>query len=351
MLQVFFYVSSADVDLSMFDGDQVSLVRSLQAAHRSLRFRTWPRERKASVEGPFSAVRALGEDLTGRASQLKAASVKLGEFPPNPRLISHHGFVGPLSRSHPEAQREPGGSTGLSGRLRSAGEGSGVQSQPKTPHSARQPAQRRAKPAQRHRAEANLGAASADPPPESGATQKHATGWISATESPTPLDETPSVTARTRLSHMYEGSEDNPDDTCIWVDSHIFRYIEKFEKQYKRCLRGVSASAEEAEGSDLVRICLAEPSEGPSRVREALANLNILVERWQSTLRVYQICYDKKEHPKEKVMLICMDVEVKHKLDDVLYVVEESQVKIIGPSSSSHFFYVIVKQSLEWGKI
>ncbi|XP_045555379.1 probable GPI-anchored adhesin-like protein PGA55 isoform X2 [Salmo salar] len=67
---VLFY-ANAKVDLSIFGDEeqQESVIQSLQPAHRSVRICLLPRqEGKASVEGPFSAVRALREDLLQRVT-------------------------------------------------------------------------------------------------------------------------------------------------------------------------------------------------------------------------------------------------------------------------------------------
>ncbi|XP_028998326.1 uncharacterized protein LOC114850981 [Betta splendens] len=377
---VFFYVSGATVDLSMFDGDQASLIQSLRSAHRSLRFQVLPRERKALVEGPFSAIRALRADLVSRTGRLKP-SVKPGALPPNPRVISHHQSVGPVSRSDSGARREPGGSNGLSAPLQSAGERSEVQSrrsQAKSPTSARQSAhsfydtgseaEEAPKAGSRPRLTSGRGAGPAQAaatrryreaedgpkrPPVDGAVQKHTPAdWAPATKTRTRLDWPGPESPLKEVSSSY-AYEDHPQDTCIWVDSYIFRYIEKFDKQYKKYLRGLSASVEEAEGSDLVQIRLAgtDPCEGPARVQEALARLNSLVELWQWKLRVYEICYNNKKHPKEKVMHICNDVEVRNKYDNVLYMVDETKVKIVGSLSCSYLFYFTVKQRLECDSI
>lgn len=428
MLQVFFYISSAKLNLSTFDGDQASLIKSLRSAHRSLRFQPLSDERKVTVEGPFAAVRALRKDLIRRARHLKptapTSTVKLRESSPNPRVISHHEFVGPVSCSDSKAKREAAGSNGLSALLQSTGEGSEVQSQlsnAKTPNSARQKVQSfcdtdtdeeeelkagsrlklttvygteraKAKPRQLYSEEMNAGVRSSlsglhrhatekvstKKPPVNGFKQKH-TGRdrISATESRTYLDSynsstdylkeshqrTSSVAAKTVLYDVSVSSENSarktedlsagglkdPEDTCIWVDSYIFTYIEKLDNQYDRCLRGLNVSVEKAKGSDLVQICLTErqPSKGSSRVQQALEDLKVLVEYWQSTLRVHEIRYNKKEHPKQKLIQICDDVKDRHMYNDVLYMVEDSRIKVVGPSSPSYLFYILVQHRLQ----
>ncbi|XP_070787044.1 uncharacterized protein [Enoplosus armatus] len=131
---VFAYVPSAMVDLSTFSTDQAGLIQSLQSAHRSLRFRPLLQQRKATIEGPFAAVRALREDLICRASRLKSAisaqtaAAKLRETPLNPKLISHREFVGSVSCGGSKAKLEPASSNGLSMALQTTGEGTEVQS-------------------------------------------------------------------------------------------------------------------------------------------------------------------------------------------------------------------------------
>uniref|UniRef100_A0AAZ3Q686 RRM domain-containing protein n=1 Tax=Oncorhynchus tshawytscha TaxID=74940 RepID=A0AAZ3Q686_ONCTS len=67
---VLFYVN-AKVDLSICGDEeqQETVIQSLQSAHRSVRICLLPsQEGKASVEGPFSAIRDLREDLLQRAT-------------------------------------------------------------------------------------------------------------------------------------------------------------------------------------------------------------------------------------------------------------------------------------------
>lgn len=97
VLQVFFYVSSTTVDLSMFGSEQATLIQHLRSAHRSVRFQPLPQQRQATIEGPFSAVQALREDLICRASQLPSTVQAQNETlqqqqPPNSRAISHPEF-------------------------------------------------------------------------------------------------------------------------------------------------------------------------------------------------------------------------------------------------------------------
>ncbi|TDG96176.1 hypothetical protein EPR50_G00236830 [Perca flavescens] len=125
---VFLYVPSAMVDLSVFGRDQSSLIQSLRLAHRSLRFRPFHQQMKANIEGPFAAVQALRQDLICRARRLKStvsaqtAAAKLKETPPNPRVISHQEFVGSVSCSGPKAKLGPASSNCLSTPLQTTGQ-------------------------------------------------------------------------------------------------------------------------------------------------------------------------------------------------------------------------------------
>ncbi|KAM3585639.1 uncharacterized protein V6R79_023429 [Siganus canaliculatus] len=129
---VFFYVSSATVDLAVFGRDQKRLIQSLRSTHRSLRFQALPKQRKARIEGPASAVHALKKDLIQRDIQLKStllvqtASFKPKETLSNPRVISHHKFDSPVSCSSSKAKLQPASPGSLSPPLHTAGEASKV---------------------------------------------------------------------------------------------------------------------------------------------------------------------------------------------------------------------------------
>ncbi|XP_026157532.1 uncharacterized protein LOC113127293 isoform X1 [Mastacembelus armatus] len=120
---VFLYVLSATLDLSVFGSDQVSLIQSLQSTHRSVHFQPLLHQRKATIQGPFSAIKALREDLVHRASQLKStaptAAVKLRESRLNPRLISRPELAG---CSGSQAKREAEGANSLLMPLRKISE-------------------------------------------------------------------------------------------------------------------------------------------------------------------------------------------------------------------------------------
>ncbi|XP_045910730.1 uncharacterized protein LOC123974223 isoform X1 [Micropterus dolomieu] len=419
---VFLYVPRATVNLSIFGRDQAALIQSLQSAHRSLRFRPLLEQRKATIEGPFTAVKALREDLICRASQLQSVQTspfKLRETPLNPTVISHHEVVGSVSCSGSNTKLEPASSNSLSTALQTTGEGTEVQSllsnakpqnaslrqkvsnesltagsfcdtqsdeiREKSPRpKLEMPTEYRPKTKPRQfREEISAGIASslsgmdllpaegvsAKNPGDDDVTQKSSRpDRISATMTirESKLGSRYSSTDRLKESHqnssaitaelLQTGLKDvltssegdvsaicpeDPEDTCIWVDSNIFKYIEKFHKKaLDRCLRGLHASTVDMEGTDLMQILLTEKqtSKTASRIQGALENLKSLVEFQQSILRVHQIDYDEEEQPDRKKLIEICDY-VNSLYDDVLYMLEESHIKIIGPSFSSHRFY------------
>lgn len=406
MLQVFFYVSRAQLDLSSFATDQASLVESLRAAHRSIRFQLSSHVRDVTIEGPFAAIRALREGLVHRAGQLKATvptvTITPGESPLNPRVISHHEFASSVSCTDSEAKLGPAGLNGLSALLQSSGEATYVQSL--LSNSGRQNSARQqdtdeeeepeagsrlkltsendeSKARQTFRPERNPGIrstspglylhqtkkVSAEPPAAGDISQRHTrTNMNSPTRqsrNTTRLDphhsrtDTSAVTSSILSTESRAGNEErlsagrprDPEDTCIWVDSNIFRYIEKLDQQEcDRCLGGLNASVREHEGSDLVQICLPEeqPAEASLTIQQAVKKLEILVDRWQSILRVHEICFEKGEHRKNKLIQICKDANIADLYNDVLYVVEDSRIIIIGPSVSSFLFHKRVNGTL-----
>ncbi|KAG7241075.1 hypothetical protein INR49_026106 [Caranx melampygus] len=422
---VFFYVSTAKVDLSMFGSNQASLIQSLRSAHKSLHFQPVPHRREATIEGPFAALKALREDLIRRASRLKAAAssptaaVKLRESPLNPGVISHHKFVSSVSHSSSKAKREPADSNSLSTPPQSTGEVSEVQSlqsNTKTQNTSsrrkvsstigsfdvvgsaeeekqgarstlKSPTEYRTKQAtdshrQVFRKEINAGIGSplsgldlvsaekisANHPGVDNVSQKH-TGAdrISPTKNHSSpphhhstnstdylkeMDQSSSAVTidrlQTRLRDVSLSSKNNTedreelsaacpqdlDDSSIWVDSHTFRYIEKYDKvQLDRCLSGVQMSVRCAEGTDFMQISLT--SKSTWTIQQALKDLLSLVKYHTTTLRVHQIPYDEEKRPqKQELVKICKDVNLLY--SDVLLLLEDSCIKVVGPSVAGY---------------
>ncbi|KAI9525712.1 hypothetical protein NQZ68_002258 [Dissostichus eleginoides] len=393
---VFFYVSSATVDLSVFGRDQSSLIQSLQSAHRSIRFQPSPKQRKATIEGPFTAVRALRQDLILRAERLKStaqtSAVKLKETAPNPRVTSPHSSV---SRHGAKAKLGPGSANCLSPPLHTTGEET-KRLHSKT-HSPRRKASRerdRLEMPTENRTEqvetnprpvhnsrnrpSSIGLEMEISPKQSGVDDisdkrsrpervsaskirgESQTGSSSSADYLQESDQkSPATTPKiqTRHKHVSKSSKSNTEDTgnvsavgledqedtCIWVDSYIFNYIEKFDKEdFDKCSTGVDVSVQ-SEGTDLVRLVLTErPTSTVSRLQCALGRIRSRVEIWRTLLRVHQIDYNKKD--KQKLIQICKDVDVV--CVDVLYMIEDSCVKVIGFSSSSHLFCQKVEERL-----
>ncbi|XP_029300428.1 uncharacterized protein LOC115016645 [Cottoperca gobio] len=414
---VFLYVPSALVNLSVFGRDQSSLIQSLQSAHRSLRFRPALHQMTATIEGPFTAVQALRQDLIRMADQLKSpasaqtAAVKLRETPPNPRLISPHENVGSVSRGGAKAKLRPASSS-LSPPPQTTGEASEVQSllsNAKT-HSLRRKVSRKAvgthgdeEEDQRdrsrldmpteyrtERAEANPRQAlnagvrsslsgldlllgeeiSAKQPGVDDISQTHSrldrisatkiggenrTGYSGADYLKESGQSSSAKILQSGLKHVPTSDiEDTADpsaicpedqeDTCIWVETDIFRYIEKFDKkELDRRLRGLDVTVKR-EGSDLTQILLTEKqtSKTTPMIQQALKNLKSLVEFWHSMLVVHQIDYNEED--KQKLIQICDDENIGY--SNILYVLEDSCVKVISYSTSSHMFCKSVKDSL-----
>ncbi|XP_040887998.1 uncharacterized protein LOC121177740 [Toxotes jaculatrix] len=426
---VFLYVASAKVDLSVFGSNQASLIESLRSIHRSVRFQPLPGQRKAVIEGPFAAVKALREDLILRASQPKStvsattAAVGLRESLPNPRVISHPESVRAESCSGSKAKREPAASNSLSTPLQSTGEATQVQSllsNAKTLNASsrqkvfstvesfsdtdsgeeeklgagsrlRMPTEyitKQAKANSRHVFDQVISAGIRSPlsgvdlVPAEKISAKHPglddSSQISAarTKGGNPLgslhkstdylkesDQSSSAVAikllQTRLKDDSASSEssakdaeelsaacsEDPEETCMWVDSYTFRYIVKFDrKEFDRCLKGLEVSVECVDSKDLTQILLTakQTSKTASGIQQALTNLKMLVNRWMSMLRVHQISCDEAE--KQKLTQICSDANFV--FSDVLYTFEDSRVTVVGPFLSCLLFCERVKDEL-----
>uniref|UniRef100_A0A8K9X6E0 RRM domain-containing protein n=1 Tax=Oncorhynchus mykiss TaxID=8022 RepID=A0A8K9X6E0_ONCMY len=127
---VLFYVN-AKVDLSIFGDEeqQETVIQSLQSAHRSVRICLLPsQEGNASVEGPFSAIRDLREDLLQQAT---ASSSHPGEKHGAPSSsgysltsVAAGNGVSQVSISHPGEKHRAPSSSGYS--LTSVAAGNGV---------------------------------------------------------------------------------------------------------------------------------------------------------------------------------------------------------------------------------
>ncbi|XP_054480029.1 uncharacterized protein si:dkey-154b15.1 [Anoplopoma fimbria] len=412
---VFLYVPSATVDLSVFGTDQISLIQSLRSTHRSLRFRTSLQQMKATIEGPFSAVQALRQDLILRAGLLKsdgvsarAATTKLRETTFNPRVISHREVVGSVSRGGSEAKPGPGSSNCLSTPPQTTGEAAGSQSPlsngKKTGnHSPRQKASQeslavwsfddthgdgeekkrnrsrletprekrtegaKSKPRQVLKAGTSSSSSGLDlqlaedisaKQPVDGYSEKHKRPDRIRGENPMDYlkdrdqsrsDGTAKIPPTKYVSTSYKSdtldteklsavSPEVEGDESVWVDSYAFRYIEKFEKcELDSCLRGLDARVIR-ESADLTRISLTEreTSKTGSRVQQASEALQRLVAFQELMLRVHQIDFDEQTE-RQKLVEICRDVNVLY--PDVLYLLEDSCVKVIGPMVSSHLFF------------
>ncbi|XP_047211472.1 uncharacterized protein LOC124861636 [Girardinichthys multiradiatus] len=360
---VFLYVSTATVDLSVFGTNQASLIKSLQSAHRSICFQALPLEKKASIEGPFSAVQALKEDLVRRASCLRpstqTAGVKLSESPPNLRLGSENN---PTSCRGTKAKLEAATSSSLSKSLQSTGKAREIQSRIPPNASLRQKGSNESLAGGSLRRadgeEIRIGTVSSSElkrlPVEKTFTKQQRdnslqnpcrSGKIPATESNANVLKDPGGSMRNNnvsANHPRKGSALSAETfEEFWVDLYTFRYIERFHKQELiMWLEGIDMSTQDIEEIGLIRILLTEkqPFEATSRtLKDALKNLETLMNRWQSNLRVHEVFYNKAKFDKQKLIQICKGMS--SMLDNVLYVFEDSSIKVIGPSVDSHLFF------------
>ncbi|XP_031707983.1 uncharacterized protein LOC116386119 [Anarrhichthys ocellatus] len=405
---MFLYVHSATVDLSVFGRDPSTLIQSLRSAHRSLHFRPSPQQTKATVEGPFSAIQALRQDLILRAGQHKsvkvsarAAAVKPRESPLNPRVMAHREVVGSVKSGGSEAKPGLGGSShGLS--TQATGEAAEVQSpllngktrtvsrRRKVSHESLAAAgsfcdthgngeeeprdrSRREMPAEYRTELLNAGLTSslsgldlhraeeisATQPAVDGTSEKRTgpdrisapeirgenttSSFYSRTDYLKDPDQSSSaLTAKilrtkdasmSSKSHAEDAEEPSAEgDACVWVDSYICRYIEKFDKwEFDRCLRGLDVRVVH-ESADLTRISWTETG---SRTWQASEDLNSLVEYWLLMLRVHRIDLDGQLE-RHKLIQICDDVNAL--CHNVLYLLEDACVKVIGTSVSGPRF-------------
>ncbi|XP_060888821.1 uncharacterized protein si:dkey-154b15.1 [Labrus mixtus] len=361
------YVSRAQVDLSLFGSDQAFLIQSLRSAHRSLHFLPLLQVRKATVEGPLTAVQALRDDLIRRANLLQSqtAAVQTPETPLNPEVISHGG-VGSCAKANP--------ANSLSTRLQTTGEVKSPSLKTQTPNgSSRQKVQERGSAEgrfcdtdvdgakQNSQSRVNAAAASRRSPEvfkqqaeeklqEENNVQKHTTpDGTKRMQKENHLDSRCVNTgyqkeSDRRSSATAAGFKDDSNSSgrnteeTVWVDSNTLQYIRKFEKEkLDKCLRDVTS--EFSEGSDLVRVILSgrQTSKATTVIQTALEEFQTLMEASATTLRVHEIDLGEEERrQKQEVIRICD--EVNDLIDDVLYMFEGSRIKIIGPSSSSYLF-------------
>ncbi|KAM4711176.1 RNA-binding protein 43 [Anableps anableps] len=377
---VFLYVARATVDLSVFGSDQTSLIKSLQSVHRSIRFQASPLQRKASVEGPFSAIRALREDLVRRASSLRPSSQTAGVKPrsssPYPGLAPEKSLT---SCRGTKAKREAAISSILSKSPQSTAEAKGVQSlisKDKTPKaSLRQNVSNESLAGGSFRRvdgeEVRTRFVSSSgltwlPLEETFTKQQRDDG---RSQQPSRSDNIPAAQSTANYwkdsgspmrdrkfpqSDLRKGSvlstRNAEASEAILVDLYTFKYVEKFHKmELNRCLKGVNISPQKIEGNAVMQILLTEkqPSGASSRrLKDVLKNLETCMEFWQSELRVHKVFYNKdKLSDKQKLIQICNKVTSIYSC--VMYVLEDSCIKVIGPSVISHLFCQELKACIE----
>lgn len=140
-------------------------------------------------------------------------------------------------------------------------------------------------------------------------------------------------------SRFNDQDKEEWEEDSVWVDSCTLMYIQKFnQEEFDRCLRKHNVSARFEQGTDLTAVHLRGLIPGCSGVQGAALDLNALVSRQQSTLRVHIInCtrYDLRE--RQMLLQLCNEASVIYK--DILYVPLDSCIKVIGPSTASYLLY------------
>uniref|UniRef100_A0A4W5PTM9 RRM domain-containing protein n=1 Tax=Hucho hucho TaxID=62062 RepID=A0A4W5PTM9_9TELE len=389
---VLFYVD-AKVDLSIFGDEeqQETVIQSLQSAHRSVRICLLPsQEGKASVEGPFSAIRALREDLLQWATA--SSSSHPGE---KHRAPSSSGYsltsmeagngVSQVSRSHAwEKHRAPSPSShdhspssvvadSRSSRVRS-GDGAEVdfrvssytwekkhgEAPSSSDHSLSSSvaggsgASNRSQTLEKHRRAAPLSSDHSPSSVASGSGESKVARSSHTLEkyiAPSSHDRSLSSPVAAGTFKVSSGGDVDEEEESKWVDTNIFLYIQRFSKdQFDQCFRNHSVSAvfDDNDVDDLTLISLrgGRNSKGLSEVQLTISELTDLVAVWQSTLRIHTIDYRRQDvHEKKKLLQICAEVNNLYK--DVLYVQKEFSVRVIGPSMSSLLFSEFVKDRMD----
>uniref|UniRef100_A0A8C5DTD1 RRM domain-containing protein n=1 Tax=Gouania willdenowi TaxID=441366 RepID=A0A8C5DTD1_GOUWI len=349
---VFSYVSNATLDLSMFDVDLEVFLGRLRSRHRSLRFTPLSGQKRALIEGPFTAAKALREELICMAARLQ-------------KYDSHHAAVEEGVCEDDAEQREADRTeTSLGhvcdvarfeegGRARDTvdafrhckkkmlqrqvvGEESDLTPPPASDPPA--PPQEGAEP----HSQRQEGAVSHSQRQEG---QEGAELRSQRQEGAEPHSQVQEVLDLSVTENLQDVSVSPWSDLIgpeeMWVDLMTFQYIDTFQRTaLNECLGHVLMSHECFEENDLVRVSLSEapPPQGCSAVHEASENLQRLFDAWQHTLTVHEVQAEPHDH--EKLSKICINAASLYK--DVLYTIRGSKVKIIGPSTSSYLFYISV---------
>ncbi|XP_052373518.1 uncharacterized protein LOC118380745 isoform X2 [Oncorhynchus keta] len=385
---VLFYVN-AEVDLSVCGDEeqQENVIQSLQSAHRSVRICLLPsQEGKASVEGPFSAIRDLREDLLQRATASSSSHPGEEHRAPSSSAYSLTSVaagngVSQVSSSHAwEKHRAPSPSShdhslssvvaeSRSSRVRS-GDGAEVdfrvscytweKKNGAAPSSADHSlsssvaggsgASTINQSLEKHRRAAP---SSSDQSLSSMASGSGESKVISSSHTlekyiaPSSSDQSLSSPVAAGTSKVGSGGDVDMEEESTWVDTNIFLYIQRFSKDpFDQCFRnhGVSAVFVDNDAADLTLISLRgrRDSKGLSEVQLTISELTDLVAVWQSTLRIHTIDY-RRQDLRERKRLLQLCAEANNHYEDVLYVQKELSVRVIGPSLSCHLFTDWVK--------
>ncbi|KAL4635575.1 RNA-binding protein 43 [Arapaima gigas] len=138
-----------------------------------------------------------------------------------------------------------------------------------------------------------------------------------------------------------EGALGGSQECSTWVDTTVFRYIQRFHiRDLDHCLLGHNMGIKSEEHDDLTLITVSGTV--LASVRAALSDLELLVATRQSVLCAQKIDYGRgDERHIEALLRYC--TEINKLYDDVLVLHRESGVEVVGPASSVKTFCRLVE--------
>ncbi|XP_030628047.1 RNA-binding protein 43 [Chanos chanos] len=136
------------------------------------------------------------------------------------------------------------------------------------------------------------------------------------------------------------------EEASVWVDTHIFTYIQTFHKdEYDRCLQRYDVCAIPLQKGDLTEVQIYSITKW-SAVACARVELEQLVNSWQNLLETRQIdCAYLDQREKRRLLKTCEDALMVY--GDVCYSPTDSHIEIIGPPSSALCFCELVMGRIE----
>lgn len=122
-------------------------------------------------------------------------------------------------------------------------------------------------------------------------------------------------------------------EDSTWVDTNVFNYIRKFQRQkLDRCFQKYAVEIKTQGQGDLTQIILSGTKH--SLIMSARSDLEQLVATWMSDLRTQKI--DHGQDQRERLLVFCKNASLQH--PDVLFVPLGTCIEVVGPSASSYSF-------------